>query len=892
MCDKYSKEIFTSEKPYFMRRFVVLCIVVSSLFASAQRLPELARPVNYKLTFAPDFEKNIFSGQETIAIKVLQPTPEIVLNAVQIDFLGCSITSGGVTQEAKVTLDKTRQMATLTVDKSIPAGQATIQIHYNGLLNDELRGFYLGKDEKGRKYAVTQFESTDARRAFPSFDEPAYKATFDITVIADKQHVAISNARVLSDTPGPQEGKHTVKFATSPKMSSYLVAVAVGEFESIEGEADGIPIRVWGTPGKKELGRFALQSAEFTMHYYNQYFGIKYPFEKLDLIGLPDFAAGAMENTGCITFREVVLLIDDKHASISLKKEVAEVLSHEMAHMWFGDLVTMQWWDDIWLNEGFATWMSAKPVAAWKPEWHEELETVRDTISSLNTDSLGYTRPIRQPAETPDQIQELFDGIAYGKTAAVLRMLEAYIGPESFRAGVNQYLKQHAYGNATATDFWNTLAKASGKPVDRVMPTFVEQAGVPFVAVRAECKAGAAQVTLRQQRYLYDRELFNRDNPGALWQIPVCLKEGGAGATNESQRCQLLTQKEASFQFPGCGSWTLANAGAEGFYRSGYEGSNLGAITNDVEHGLTPAERIMLLGDVWSAVRVGRLPLTDYLALAEGLQNETSRPVMSEMLSEVEYIGRYLTSEVDQPQYSAWVRRLLAPSLRRLGFEPKPGESEEDQQLRARVLETAGITGQDPEVLAWARQWTDRALASDGALDNTIAGTAFAVAAANGDTALYDRLVEELKQAKTPEDFYVYLAALSSFRDAQLISRSLERTLSPEVRSQDAVFVIADIMNHPAASGLAWEFTKSHWSEIEKIFGGYAGAQLVNATSAFCSAERRNEVQEFFTAHKVPGTERGLPKTLERISYCVDLKAQQGEQLSKWLNDHEVREGQ
>ena len=876
-----------------MKRFLFLCVVFSSLASLAQRLPDLARPVNYKLTFAPDFEKNIFSGQETIAIQVMKPTSEIVLNAAQIDFLGTSITSGGKTQEAKVSIDKTKQMATLTVDNPIAAGPATIQVHYNGLLNDELRGFYLGKDEKGRKYAVTQFESTDARRAFPSFDEPAYKATFDITVIADKQHVAISNAKVISDTPGPAEGKHTVKFATSARMSSYLVAIAVGEFESIEGEADGIPIRVWGTPGKKELGRFALESAKFTMHYFNQYFGIKYPFEKLDLIGLPDFAAGAMENTGCITFREVVLLIDDKHAAFGLKRSVAEILSHEMAHMWFGDLVTMQWWDDVWLNEGFATWMAPKPVAAWKPEWHEELETVRDTISSLNTDSLRYTRPIQQPAETPDQIQELFDGIAYGKTAAVLRMLEAYIGPESFRKGVNQYLKQHAYGNATATDFWNTLAEASGKPVHRIMPTFVKQAGTPFVAVQSECKGGTTQVTLRQQRYLYDRERFSREESGELWQVPVCLKQGGGSRGSVHVRsCRLLTEKESTFQVSGCGNWTLANAGAEGFYRAGYDGTNLRAVAADLETNLTPAERIMLLGDVWASVRVGRQSVTDYLTLAEALQNEKTPAVMIQLLGQLEYIGRYVTPESDQVRFSMWVRRLLVPFIQRLGFESKSGETEEEQQLRASVLQVAGGTGHDPEVLAWARKWTEQALSSNAPLDNTIAGTAFGLAVLDGDAALYDRIVEKQKQIQNPEDFYTYMGALSSFRDPELIQRSLNRTLSPDVRSQDAVFIIADIMDHPAAGQLAWDFTKDHWSDIEKIFGGYAGAELVNATSTFCSLKQRDEVDAFFKVHKVASAERGLPKTLERISYCVDLKSQQGPQLARWLNDHEVRMGQ
>jgi len=519
-----------------------------------------------------------------------------------------------------------------------------------------------------------------------------------------------------------------------------------------------------------------------------------------------------------------------------------------------------------------------------------ELETVRDTITSQGVDSLQHTRPIQQAAETPAQIQELFDGIAYGKTAAVLRMLEAYIGPESFRAGVKEYLRQHAYGNATATDFWTTLAKVSGKPVDRVMPTFVQQAGLPFVEVRAECKSGTTQVTLRQQRYLFDRELFNRDESKELWRIPVCLTEGGTA--DAAKTCRLLTEKESRFDVPNCGNWTLANAGADGFYRSGYEAANVRAIAEDLEKGLTPAERIMLLGDVWASVRVGRQPVTDYLALAEGLQNETSRPVMSEMLSQVEYIGHYLTSDQDQPRYEVWVRHLLAPSIRRLGYESKPGENEEDKQLRSRVLQVAGGTGLDPAVLAWARKWTDRALASDGPLDNTISGTAFSLAARDSDSAVYDRLLEKQKQAKTPEDFYVYLGALNSFTDPKLIERNLNRALSPDVRSQDAVGVISDIMDLPAGGLLAWDFMKSHWAEVAKITGGFAGAELVNATSTFCSVEQSEQVREFFTAHKVPSAERGLQQSLERIHNCVDLKSQQGPRLAQWLNDHEVRVGQ
>jgi aminopeptidase N len=404
----------------------VLFAFTALSLAGAQRLPEVARPENYKLTFTPDLEKATFQGDETISVRLLKPTSEITLNAIDIDFQDVAITSGGATQKAKVTPQKEKEMVVLTVEKPLSAGAASIHITYTGILNSEMRGLYLGRDDQGRKYAASQFEATDARRAFPSFDEPDYKATFDITAVADKGLVAISNQKVLSDTPGPGD-KHTVTFATTAKMSSYLAALVVGNFEYIEGEADGIPIRVYSTPGKKEMGKFALETAEHVLGYYDKYFGIKYPYGKLDLIGIPDFSAGAMENTGCITFREVILLIDEQHGSIDLKKEIASVIAHEMAHQWFGDLVTMKWWDDIWLNEGFATWMSSKPIEAWKPEWNFNLDDASQAGNTMNVDSLANTRPIHQAAETPAEIQELFDGIAYGKAAAVLSMLEAYL---------------------------------------------------------------------------------------------------------------------------------------------------------------------------------------------------------------------------------------------------------------------------------------------------------------------------------------------------------------------------------------------------------------------------------------------------------------------------------
>ena len=864
------------------RTFAVMTFLVLAVsFATAQRLPEVARPENYKLTFTPDLDKAKFEGDETIAIRVLKSTSEITLNAVDIDFHDVTVTSGGSTQKAKVTPVKEKEMVVLTVEKPLAAGPANVHITYTGILNDEMRGLYLGKDDKGRKYAAAQFEATDARRAFPSFDEPDYKATFDITAVADKGQVAISNYKVVSDTPGPGD-KHTVKFATTAKMSSYLAALVVGNFEYIEGSVDGIPIRVYSTPGKKEMGKFALDAAEYIVGYYDKYFGIKYPYGKLDLIGLPDFSAGAMENAGCITFREVLLQIDEKQGSVDLKKTIASVTAHEIAHMWFGDLVTMKWWDDIWLNEGFATWMSSKPIQKWKPEWNFNLDDVSGTGGTLNVDSLANTRPIHQAAETPAQIQELFDGIAYGKAASVLRMLEAYLGEETFRAGVNAYVQEHQYANATADDFWDAQAKTSKKPVDKIMPTWVKQAGVPIINVKAQCSGNSTSVTLAQQRYYVDRSKFEEPND-ELWQIPLCLKGSASG---KSAKCELMTKKEETFTLPGCSTWVLTNAGATGYYRTGYQPDAVRALAHDAETKLTPAERIAVQTDIWASVRVGREPVGDYLAFAQGLQSDRNRAVLEDILGRLNYIGQYVVSDSDRDAYRAWLRQYLAPAMKEVGYEPKPGESDEQRTLRSRLFNALGFDARDTETLEQARKIADKALDNPGSVDLEMAGSTFGLAALNGDSAFYDRVIAALKNPKSPEEYYMYLFTLPQFGDQKLLQRTLEFAISPDVRSQDALGVITSVMGNPAGQQLAWDFVRQHWPEVEKAGGPFASAQVVGATSVFCDAGSRDQVTEFFSAHKVAAAERTYKQSIERINNCVDLKSQQEPQLASWLGQH------
>jgi aminopeptidase N len=879
-----------------IKRFsLIVALLLLSSWAAAQRLPHLAVPENYTLTLTPNFTMRNFAGDETIRVRLLKPTAQIVLNAVEIDFKNATITGNGITQAATITLDEPRETVTLTVDKPLAAGPATIHIYYTGVLNDDLRGFYLGTNEQGQNYAVTQFEATDARRAFPSFDEPAYKATFDVTVTAPQKMTVISNTRVVSDIPGPGPGKHTVHFVTTPKMSSYLLAVAVGDFEYVEGSADGIPIRVYTTPGRKHLASFALQAAENILRYYQRYFSIKYPYGKLDLIGLPDFSAGAMENTACITFRESLLLLDEHQSTLKQRKRVASVIAHEMAHMWFGDLVTMQWWDDVWLNEGFATWMSSKALEAWKPEWNPELDDARDTVRALDSDSLDHTHPIHQSAETPRQIVTLFDTITYYKAAAVLRMTESYLGPETFRKGVNKYLTHYAYRNATAEDFWNSLSQVAGKPVDAMMSSFVNQPGAPLVDVRSECLGKSIAVTLTQQRYLYDRSRFESQSENAeqaeLWTIPVCVKAELHERSGTLRTCFLLTEHKQRFTLPGCSSWVLGNAGAKGYYRTGYAPQTLNSLIEVDEKALTPAERIMLLADVWAGVRVGRESVGNYLALARGLRADRNPAVVEQMLAQLDYIGKYLVGDADREPYRHWVRRLLEPIAERLGTSPKPGENAEQKSLRAQVLAALGTTGRDPAVLAEAHRVARQALKAPDSVDPELAAALFVPAAVNGNAEFYDQVLANFKSAKTPDAVERDLRTLASFSDPHLLQRTLDFAISPGVRSQDSARLIALVMQNPAGRDLAWNFVRSHWFDIAGGGGAFGPGEILQSVGSFCDAGMRTQAKDFFAADTGFAASRTLQQSLERIQNCIDLRAHQRNELALWLDGQVRAEG-
>jgi aminopeptidase N len=842
--------------------------------AAAQRLPGTVVPDHYTLWFQPDLDKETFQGRESIRVTLTEPTTSITLHSAEITFGEVTITSGGRTQTAKVTTDPKTETATLTVPERLGEGQATIQITYTGILNDQLRGFYISK-ANGRKYAVSQMEATDARRAFPSFDEPMHKATFDISMTIPAGDTAISNGKVASETPGPQPGTRTVTFARTPRMSSYLVALLVGDFVCREGAADGIPIRICSTPDKRELTGFALEAASQQLKFYNAYFGIKYPFGKLDIIGVPDFSAGAMENAGAITFRERLLLIDPATASIGAKKRVAGVISHEIAHQWFGDLVTMKWWDDIWLNEGFATWMAGKPLAAWKPEWRIDLDDAAETQGALGIDALKSTRAIRMKVETPEEINEVFDGIAYQKTAAVLHMIEQYVGPQAFRKGVASYLKKHSYRNAAGEDFWGEVARVTGKPVDRIMRSFVDQVGAPVISVRNSCQQNTGEIELTMNRFT--------GTPGAppapqTWTVPVCFK----GATGQT-RCELVDRRERTLRTDSCHA-PFANADSRGYYFTDYTANTVAAFAKNPS-SLTAAERISLLGDEWWMVRAGRHDIDLYLDLAAAMAMDDTPVIVDTIATRLEAIADDIADSAERARFQAWIRARFGPALAALGLPGSPGDGEDRQSRRGTLLHLVGVVGNDPDVQRKARELAVQYIADPRSIPSTLAPSVLQVAAVGGDGSLYDGYLAELRKGHSqPERYYRYFNALSWFGDPALVKRTLEFAMSSEVRSQDASTLIGSLLVKPWSSTLAWEFTKDRWPTLLKTLNVFqAIPDIVSSFGSFCSVTRANEVKDFLAKNAVPAVARAAQQAIERIDNCVALDMRQSKPFGAWL---------
>ena len=860
-----------------IRTGLLALAVLAAVPASAQRLPTNVTPEHYTLSFTPELKEETFTGRAGIRVQLTQATREITLHAAELTFGAVTITAGGRAQTATVTLNPGNETATLVVPNQIPAGAAEITIAYKGLLNDKLRGFYISK-ANGRSYAVTQMEATDARRAFPSFDEPMYKATYDVSMTVDTGDTAISNGRQVSDTPGPGPGKHTVRFATTPKMSTYLLAMIVGDFVCRDGESDGTALRVCSTPDKLALTGFALEVATQQLKFYNEYFGVKYPFGKLDILAVPDFAAGAMENAGAITFRERLLLVDPDRSSIDVRKQVASIVSHEIAHQWFGNLVTMKWWDDIWLNEGFATWISSKPIEAWKPEWRMFLADVEDTQGALGLDALRSTRAIRTKVDTPDEINEVFDGIAYEKTAAVLRMVESFVGPAEFQKAIQSYIRKYSWSNAAGEDFWTEVATVTGKPVDRILKSFVDQPGVPVLAIKTACVDTQLNVTATQSRFFGSAAPAGTPAPATQkWVFPACGKIPGFPGS----QCALVEEPLHTVQVPICQA-PFANADARGYFFSEYTPAHVRELATAP---LAPVEKLSLLGDEWWMVRSGRHDIDAFLDLASAQAADDTPAVLDNVVNRLGYVASNIASAAELPRFQAWVRSKFAPVLSALGLPGALSDPDDVQNRRATLLGVVGGTGNDAETQKRARDLAAGYIVNPASLSPTIVTTVLQVAASGGDAALYDQYVAQLSKAGVqPEEYYRFFNALAAFRDPPLVARTLQFAMSDAVRSQDTGTIIAGLISRGGSRDAAWEFTRREWRALTQKLGTFQGIPtIVSALGSYCSTQKATEIRQFFEQNPVKSSERSLLQALERIEACAALDARQSVPFTAWL---------
>jgi puromycin-sensitive aminopeptidase len=842
-------------------------------------LPTDVRPLKYRLTLEPDLEKFTFDGRVSIDVEVVTPTTSVTLNCTEIAIQSCRLTPGdgaAMTPRA-TTFDESRETVTFEFDSAVPTGRASLDIEFTGELNDKLRGFYRSRytDSEGREryLATTQMEATDARRAFPCWDEPNVKASFQVTLVVPSDLVAVSNMSVESETDAPG-GLKSISYAETPVMSTYLLAFVVGDLASIERMTDsGTLIRIWATRGKEEQGRFALETSVRLLAYFNDYFGIPFPLPKLDHLAIPDFAAGAMENWGAITYRETALLVDPENSSVGTRMIVAAIVSHEMAHMWFGDLVTMDWWNDLWLNESFASWIGDKAVDNLFPEWEVWTQFIAsDTNRGLSLDGLKNSHPIEQEVNNPAEIGQLFDAISYSKGATILRMLESFLGAEKFRQGLRDYLIRHQYANARTQDLWDALGEASGEPVGTIMDTWVKQTGYPVLDVAVSRHRDGIDVALSQRRFVYEDILGEGEADDTLWQVPVSVRT----ASRDQSGSILMAGPEATTRVtPGAGGasdeWVKLNPDQTAFYRVKYASEELDRLTGPIENlELPTGDRLGLQNDAYALARAGHIPATQFLTMAEAYKNETDAAVCADLATNLGGMDTLLWDQPFYPRFEELARSIFQPIGARMGWDAKPGERHLDALLRSTALGQLGSYG-DEDTISEARTRFDQYVEDPARVHPDIRRVVLSLAAKKGDSSAYEMMWGLEKKANLQEEQSRLLLALTSFEQPDLLRETLRRSLTDDVRVHDTISVVTSVAGNRHGRDLAWEFLKDNWAEFDRRYseGGFGLMRLVSMVSGFTTPEMSEDVERFFTDHPAPAAERSIRQSLERIQINI-----------------------
>lgn len=842
------------------------------------RLPRHLVPHRYELRLEPDLTSATFSGIAIITLTVTQATSMAVLNAVDLTISSATLKGpDGDRFEAAIELDQAMQRCQLTFPRPISVGESQLTLVFRGTLNDQLRGFYRStyKDQSGAVHtlAATQFEATDARRAFPCWDEPDFKAVFATTLVIDPSLTAVSNTSVVSESI--ESGKKVMRFADSMKMSTYLVAFVVGELQATKPVFIGkAPLRLWTVPGKQALTSFGREIAAASLKFFEEYYGIPYPGDKLDLLAIPDFASGAMENLGAITFRETALLVDERTGTHAERERVADVVAHENAHMWFGDLVTMSWWNGLWLNEAFATFMEMLAVDAWKPEWKRWDAFGVSRAAAFSVDGLQSTRPIEYPVRAPKDADAMFDVLTYEKGASVLRMLEQHIGPTVFRDGVRDYLRRHAYGNADTKDLWVSLGQAAKQAVPDLMDGWIFQPGYPLVTAR---QVSETELVLSQQRFAY---LSTSESTEQRWQIPIQIRMIAGGKIDH--RRLLLTDRETHVSLPKGVQHLFVNEEGHGFYRVRYDSPLLQRLLEAGVDRLAPSERFCLVSDVWATAICGLTPLSDYLHLTGHFIQERDKNVWAVLLDSFSFLNRIITA-ADRPALEAFVRARLTPAVSELGWIPQAGDDELARQLRGELIGALGKLGNDPVIQQQAVEQYRQYRLDQSRIDPNVIPALVSILAHTGDERRYNEFTDHSRTAATPQEERRYLFALAAFQSPTLLGRTLARTINGEIRTQDAPFVVSAVMGSVYGRDLAWEFVKTHWDQMDRLFPKQGLRRMCGGIIGLATPELEEDVRGFFRSRKIDLGGKTLEQYIEQLHIAVTFREREGRSLNELL---------
>lgn len=840
------------------------------------------RPHHYNLTLKPNFKEFTFYGEETISLSIAKNTKTITLNSIEIEIEKAHFFQDGAEHEVvNISYDEHMELVIFEFPKHLKVGKGELKLKFKGTLNDKLRGFYRSKyfiEGKERYLATTQFEATDARRAFPCFDEPSLKATFDVNLLVPPDMVAISNT-IENKVLEHDYGYKIFKFAPTPKMSTYLLAFIIGDFEYIEGKTeDGVKVRVFTTRGKKEQVKFALDFATKALSFYTKYFDIPYPLPGLDLIAIPDFSAGAMENWGAITFRESSILIDPKHSSAINKQRVATVISHEIAHMWFGNLVTMQWWTHLWLNEGFASYIEYLAVDHLFPQWDIWTQFVfLDQGVALSLDSLKNTHPIEVEIYHPSEISEIFDNVSYSKGASVIRMLAQYLGPKDFRDGLRHYLKKHSYANAVTQDLWNAFEEISKKPIKNMMKNWTSKPGYPFITV----KEGKTDLKLSQTRFYASILSKKESRDKTTWNIPIEVLY----QNSKTPQNFLMEEKTFSIPKPNKNTWVKLNADESSFIRVNYPEKYLLLLKNAIREGkLSPLNRLGTIRDAFSLSEAGFLPLSQALELDLGFKEELNYTVWQVLASQIQQVDNLIGAESFYPLYQLFCRSLFSKVAKHIGWEEAKNEIHTTTLLRNLALFNYGYF-KDPDTVARAFKLFKEAVKNKGNVPPNIRTTVYLLVANYGTEDEYQTLIERYKATDSHQEKDRIGISLGYFKDRILLQKTLDFSLSSFVKSQDTVFIVREVAGNPLGRNLAWEFVENNWLEFKKRYcgGHFLLSNLINSFSVFTESQKADHIEKFFISNPVHEAARSIAQTLEKIRSNADWLSRDKRGIENYL---------